>query len=78
MDEFRALNIEWRKRELEIRRDFADDLAKENGLGSLPATAKKVFDFAWQEGHADGFQRVSAVYDEISDIALVAAREGRG
>jgi len=77
-EEYRDQQRAHTEREREIRNDFADDLAVEHGLFNFQATAKKVFDFAWDQGHSEGYWRVEDVYEEIAEIALVAVREGRG
>lgn len=65
----RAALDAYREREREIRDQFERDLAaREHTLAGVPATKAKVFEYAWREGHAEGYQRVQEVYEEIADI----------
>lgn len=59
-------------------RDAFEARLKQEYLPSVPeSVSAKVFDYAWEEGHASGEHEVETVYSEVSLIALEAWEAGR-
>lgn len=58
----------YRERAREIRDAFAADLAEE----FLPLSSKTVtdaaFEWAWGEGHSEGYHRVADIYEDLADF----------
>lgn len=41
----------------------------QNQLGSISQDQfKAVFDYAWEEGHASGYEEIASIFDDILDI----------
>lgn len=53
------------------------ELAEGNLPGLPPSVTGKVFDKAWEDGHADGLHAVANEYEEIAVIAMAAWEAGR-
>jgi hypothetical protein len=54
----------WRKACEEAGQKFRDDLVEASGLGEA---ARKLVDYAWELGHADGYTEVLYIFRELLD-----------
>lgn len=67
-----------REREAEERAHYKSEYAIDNGLDGLPREiADKVFDYAYAEGHSDGWHNVSAHYADLAPLILAAYEAGQ-
>jgi hypothetical protein len=71
--------FEKRLRDQQSERDLlAQDLRQKYLTPGVPdEVAAKVFDKAWEDGHASGTHEVEIHYDELSEIANAAFKAGR-
>lgn len=61
----------------QIEEEFAASLSEEYLEPSAQPASKKVFDYAWAEGHSEGYHMVEQIYEEIAEIANAAAKGGK-
>lgn len=59
------------------RSEGAKALAEKHLPGLPERVTDKVFEYAWEEGHASGWNEVEYVYQEVAAIAEVAYEMGR-
>lgn len=71
--------LERRLREQQSERDLlAQDLRRKYLIERVPdEVAKRVFNKAWEDGHASGTYEVEQQYDELSEIVNAAFKAGR-
>lgn len=64
----------YRARQREIDRLFAVDLAQELA-DDLPKTVQdRIFQLAWDEGHASGYSEVANHYEELAEFACAVRK----
>lgn len=63
----RAVREAWRAEDERIKQQFRQDLAAEHGVTGHPKEPK-LFDLAWEHGHASGFNEVSIYYCDFVEL----------
>lgn len=53
----------------QMRLQFKADVLQEHGLTGHPK-ADKVYDMAWQEGHADGYGNIERWVEDLAELVL--------
>lgn len=69
MELYRDKRKAYDERKAALNQDFKLDLFEEFGVTDHPK-ADKVFDIAWDLGHADGYDSVSYYFEKLVDIIL--------
>lgn len=57
----------YRQHERDLVAQFRADLEEEFNLASYPK-AQKVFDFAWEQSHSEGYRAVYHTYSELTEL----------
>ena len=58
----------------EVNTQFAAALAEESGLSEYPTIANKVWEMAWERGHASGYADIENVYYDYVELVRVVMR----
>jgi hypothetical protein len=58
---------EYYAKQHQLEREFAHDISIACGVESNPKT-NKLFELAWQHGHADGFYKVFYYYETFAEL----------
>jgi len=58
---------QYRLEDARLRNQFQADLEEEFGTGGED-WRQQIFDYAWSEGHSEGYRRVYYVYEEIASL----------
>ena len=81
---YKERRTELDKKQCELYKQFAKDLAKENGIDHFPAIiTDRVYSMAWEYGHSSGLCEVANYYSEFAEFAefiyneIVKANYGR-
>ena len=67
-----------RDRQAEEQAHYRAEFAAENGLADYPReVADKVWDLAWEHGHASGYTEVGYHYADFAQVAVAAYEAGK-
>lgn len=69
LEAYKAALEEYRLDELRLKQTFKRDLEDEYDTYSHPK-AQKLFDMAWERGHAKGHQSIAAEYAELAELLI--------
>ena len=64
----------YREQVAEVNTQFAAALAEESGLSEYPTIANKVWEMAWERGHASGYAEVENAYYDYVELVRVVMR----
>lgn len=67
MDVYREKRKLYNEKKAELHQEFITDLFEEFGVTNHPK-AHKVFNIAWDLGHANGYREVSYYFEKLVDI----------
>jgi len=62
----------WRAEERRLNQKFEHDLLAEHGVEEVKA--KRLYDFAWEHGHAGGLSEVANYFAELVELIRCPAR----
>lgn len=69
----RAIDMKaYRERDAEIRAQFEKDLAEEFAHDLHEGAQGVIFNKAWEDGHASGYEEVAMHYEELTNIVRAA------
>lgn len=66
---------QWRREQQKVRQRFANALAREYLSDFSEATQLKVFEFAWERGHASGWREIENEYQDLATLVETVNRE---
>lgn len=66
-DKARESRVQYRIEENKLRQLFKTELESEFGTASHPK-ANKLFEIAWSDGHAEGYESVANRYEELVEL----------
>lgn len=67
MPAFRAARAAYHKAQTDIVAEFKTALFKLYGVSDNPK-AQKVWEYAWQEGHSEGFSLIAIIFDDLVEL----------
>lgn len=62
----------YRERDRQIRDEFKNDLIEEFAADLPRKVGERVWDYAWEEGHSEGYERVEQYFEEMAEFARFA------
>ena len=77
-EERRAENRARMEREAKDQDEVRRKLEIDNGIDWIktPKLANAIWDYAWEDGHSEGFNRVVMIYEELVERIVNPARRG--